>query len=449
MKEIRLSQCMIVKNEEENIKKALSWGKGIVCEQIVVDTGSSDNTVKIAKEMGATVYHFPWINDFSAAKNFAIEKAKGNWIAFLDADEYFSEDDAKKIIPYLREVEKHSSYIENKMGGKADVISCPCVNLNDKGQPFSVVTFQRIFRNVPRIRYTGMIHETLAAVSGSKLVYIDAEDSFSVFHTGYKMEVYDKTDKAKRNLELLLKELEATPGNPNAYAYLADSYYALNDLEEAENCCRKAIANKSMGIGKELLLSAHQRLLQILHTKEGVTKDTIWEAYKSAIKEDPGHPDFDFFYGTYLLMHDDWQEGVSYLETALDKSEKYRSRTNIIIHGSITNIYNNIGVACSKMNDLHKAVKYFTLSLRLDKNQPNVLCDLLTKLSTGVNPAPAMDILNFLSQIYDFSKELDLYIIYKCSDVAKNEELKKLVYPFLSDDRKKEIKDSNNKSDKE
>lgn len=87
---------MIVKNEEKNIRKALTWGKSIVCEQIVVDTGSTDKTVEIAKEMGAKVFHFEWIDDFSAAKNFAIDQASGNWIAFLDADEYFPMKTRKK-----------------------------------------------------------------------------------------------------------------------------------------------------------------------------------------------------------------------------------------------------------------------------------------------------------------------------------------------------------------
>ena len=68
---------MIVKNEEKNIRRALSWGKDIMCEQIVVDTGSSDRTVEIAREMGAKIFSFPWINDFAAAKNFAIDQAKG------------------------------------------------------------------------------------------------------------------------------------------------------------------------------------------------------------------------------------------------------------------------------------------------------------------------------------------------------------------------------------
>ena len=86
MDRANISQCMIVKNEEENIIKALSWGKKIMAEQIVIDTGSTDRTIELAKQMGAIVYEFPWDDDFAAAKNYAIEKARYDWIAFLDAD---------------------------------------------------------------------------------------------------------------------------------------------------------------------------------------------------------------------------------------------------------------------------------------------------------------------------------------------------------------------------
>ena len=75
---IRISQCMIVKNEEKNIEKALTWGKDLMWEQIVVDTGSTDKTVEIAAKLGAKIYHFPWVDDFAAAKNYAISSASGN-----------------------------------------------------------------------------------------------------------------------------------------------------------------------------------------------------------------------------------------------------------------------------------------------------------------------------------------------------------------------------------
>ena len=125
----RLSQCMIVKNEETNIRRALSWAAGIAEEQIVVDTGSTDRTVEIAREMGAKVYSFSWTDDFSAAKNFAISKASGQWIAFLDADEYLSEEDAQKLPGLLKQLSP----------GRTDGIMTAWVQLDSQGN----VIFQR------------------------------------------------------------------------------------------------------------------------------------------------------------------------------------------------------------------------------------------------------------------------------------------------------------------
>ena len=118
-----ISQCMIVKNEEKNIERALSWGKGIVAEQIVVDTGSTDRTIKIAQSMGAKVYEFAWADDFAAAKNYAVTKAKCEWIAFLDADEYFLPEDAKNLAMYIRKLPR-SAY---------DGICTAFVDLDDNG----------------------------------------------------------------------------------------------------------------------------------------------------------------------------------------------------------------------------------------------------------------------------------------------------------------------------
>ena len=101
MAKLRLSQCMIVKNEEKNIRRALSWGRDIMWEQIVVDTGSTDRTAQIAQEMGAKLFRFDWIDDFAAAKNHAIRQAGGDWIVFLDADEYLSPEDTEKLLPLL------------------------------------------------------------------------------------------------------------------------------------------------------------------------------------------------------------------------------------------------------------------------------------------------------------------------------------------------------------
>lgn len=79
---MRLSQCMIVKNEERNIERALRWGKGVVWEQIVVDTGSTDRTVELAEKMGAKVFYFEWQDDFRLPKTLPSAKLPETGLRF-------------------------------------------------------------------------------------------------------------------------------------------------------------------------------------------------------------------------------------------------------------------------------------------------------------------------------------------------------------------------------
>jgi len=116
---IKLSACTIAKNEEENIAKSIESYKKYVDEIIVVDTGSTDNTREVAEKAGAKVLSFEWKNDFSAAKNFALDNATGDWIIFLDADEWFEGDCASQIKKAVSETEKEGHL----------AVACKLVNL--------------------------------------------------------------------------------------------------------------------------------------------------------------------------------------------------------------------------------------------------------------------------------------------------------------------------------
>jgi len=211
---VRLSQCMIVKNEEKNIERALGWAKGIAFEQIVVDTGSTDRTVEIAEKLGAKVFHFEWINDFSAAKNFAIEQASGNWIAFLDADEYFSPKDAAKLLPFFKHIQS-----DPKLRNTWLVIQCPLLHIDETGKTTSIVAHERLFRNLPSIRYVGKIHEKLN-IHVDNTVY--GED-IAIIHTGYSRTAYRETNKAQRNIDILKAAISDDPGDINLRGYLAEA----------------------------------------------------------------------------------------------------------------------------------------------------------------------------------------------------------------------------------
>ena len=102
---ITISLCMIVKNEEKNLGKCLESLKGIVDEMIVVDTGSTDRTVEIAKEYGARVEHFEWVGDFSKARNYAFSLATCDYIYSADADEEIDEENRQRFIQLKKDIE--------------------------------------------------------------------------------------------------------------------------------------------------------------------------------------------------------------------------------------------------------------------------------------------------------------------------------------------------------
>ena len=233
---VMLSQCMIVKNEEKNIERALSWAKGFAFEQIVVDTGSTDRTVELAKEFGAKVLHFDWVDDFSVAKNFAMDQARGEWIAILDADEYISREDTEELIRILEQIQNDPEKEEN-----CDAITCSFIDLDENGNTVSLGSHQRIFRNRPYLRYTGRIHEVIK-IKNTHLI----TDDIRIFHTGYTQSAYTDSDKLERNISMLRKEYEKDPDNPDTMHYLANSLLSSGTdeaREEAEELHLRALAS--------------------------------------------------------------------------------------------------------------------------------------------------------------------------------------------------------------
>ena len=158
---IKLSACVIVKNEEKNLPDWLDCMKAVADEMVVVDTGSTDNTVALAKAAGAKVYFFKWINDFSAAKNYAIEQATGDWILFLDADETFT-DAARRVLRQELERFDKDKNVACLLNRLIDV------DVDKNNRVFNNSLLPRIFRRSPYIRYRGAIHEQVGNTQGNK-----------------------------------------------------------------------------------------------------------------------------------------------------------------------------------------------------------------------------------------------------------------------------------------
>ena len=144
-----ISLCMIVKNEEKNLPRCLESVCGLVDEMIILDTGSEDNTVSIAQSFGAKVYQIPWPGDFSAARNESVEKAGGDWILYLDADEVLDPCGCPDCI--------------RKAASDPEVTawSIPIRCLKWESASYSVTVNIRLFRNLPELRFENEVHERI------------------------------------------------------------------------------------------------------------------------------------------------------------------------------------------------------------------------------------------------------------------------------------------------
>ena len=354
----KISQCMIVKNEEKNIERALTWGKGVVAEQIVVDTGSTDKTVEIARRLGAKVYHFTWVNDFAAAKNFALEKAQYPWIAFLDADEYFSEEDGKKLAELLAELSLSSS----------DAVMTACIHLYDNGTIMQVDSQIRIFRNSPKLRYHGRIHEVLSYDDGRSLNVFEANEVLSIFHTGYGEEADAKKKASRRNLLLIQEELKENPKNYQMQAYLGNEYLSFGEWDSAEEAYRKAISlipEALIGEYSVLTSGVFSRLLSILTARSGNHEAKILELYRQASFGWPKEADYEYLLGDYYAGRRNFWEGERYLKLALEKLDKYgNAQYSSKLSAKIMHTYELLMMCCLNNGNHADCVKYGAAILR-------------------------------------------------------------------------------------
>jgi len=191
----RISVCMIVRNEEQNLADCLRSIQGLADEVIVVDTGSTDSTVAIALDFQAKVYHFTWCDDFSAARNESLRHATGDWIIWLDADDRLDKHQHAKIRRLAdQSVAKGFYFILQNQG----VDQAKCYQL-------------RMFPNRPEIRFERPIHEQV----GSAIARIGLQTQTTeivLIHTGYSSPEVVQAKK-KRYLELMAKWLAEHPSD--------------------------------------------------------------------------------------------------------------------------------------------------------------------------------------------------------------------------------------------
>jgi len=226
-----LSLAMIVKNEEKNLGKCLGSVKGLVDEIVIVDTGSTDKTLEIAKASGAKVEHFAWTDNFSEARNKSLSLCSGDWILSLDADEMLDSQEHMTIKQALLNPDAfaYNMLLRNYLNSGASYGINGAATPNDESfEPamqfshYSSHPRLRLFRNVKSPYFSGRVHETVeiwAEAHGYSPLPLNA----AIHHFG-KHDSQRELDKQPFYYELAKKDLT---DNPN------DAYAHYNVLQEA------------------------------------------------------------------------------------------------------------------------------------------------------------------------------------------------------------------------
>lgn len=216
-----ISLCMIVRDEERFLGDALESVRGVVDEICIVDTGSRDATLEIARRAGARIREIPWEDDFSKARNAALAMASRRWILVLDADERLAPR-SRELVAQLRDQPAHLTGLWVR-----------CYNFTDdyKGTGAMSNALVRIFPNDERVRYRNKLHEFIA-LDGSEAGMPAVLSPIEIIHLGYMQDVMRERGKHERNRALAEAALRVDPHDPfNWYNYATSAMLARQTWE--------------------------------------------------------------------------------------------------------------------------------------------------------------------------------------------------------------------------
>lgn len=385
-----LTLCMIVKDEEAVIARCLDSIKNIAEEIIIVDTGSTDRTKEIAsKYPQVSIYDFEWINDFSAARNAALNKATGKWILILDADEYLDTTESNSLKLFLQNEEPQPNVVFNM-----SIINYTGDSLA-KGNILES-SADRLFPNYMGIHYTRPIHEQLESVhKNTQLIY--KRIPFRIFHTGYLAEVISGKDKHARNMGIF-DAYKSTHGL-DAYDHftLGNEYQAMRDTEKALNHYRLAVKGASRNnawyphalVG---LINSHIQLGQFSES---------WKLVENKLSFYNDYPDYHTIKGILYEAIGWFEQAEDCYKSAIDRAERLASKKGDFWllspnYGSEIPFSRLVNISFSQCRT-GDGVFWLTKQLM---NQPNDLASLIHLLETISQHEAMESILHLLTRLY-------------------------------------------------
>lgn len=317
---IPISVCMIARNEEKHIEECCRRLQRYGFEIVLADTGSTDHTIELARKYTSQIYHFDWCDDFSTAKNFAIQKSSHDWILSLDCDEYIETIDQAALQECMKRNPRSAGriLIRNRF--------------TENGQPsYEQVRVSR-FVNRQYFHFEGAVHEQLvpgAALHHTKYVY---SAPITVLHVGYDGSEAEMFAKSRRNISLLEKELEVQGPDPYLYFQLGQSYRRLHDYEKALHYFDAGLAmdvDPSLDYVQTMVESYGYTLLDLNRALDALNLLGVYKDFSR-------RADFVFLMGLIYMNNglfneavNEFQKATTMEEFAIDGVNSYKANYNI------------------------------------------------------------------------------------------------------------------------
>lgn len=351
-----ISACMIVKNEEELLPECLESIRDWVDEIVIVDTGSTDKTIEIAKSYGAKIYHQKWESNFSKHRNYSIDEATSDWIFIIDADERFYNEDVEII---------------KKQINKSDysIIAINVYNVSGKfEEKVTSLASVRFFKNELNLHYKGRVHNQLEIDPSIPIIRTKAR----LKHLGYGLSEDKMAAKAKRTIELLEKQIKDRPDFAFAYFNYAqvlmgqDLSVHLDNPPKIIKAASKAVELTNPdkpGRGEKDIHLMCLEQLALIYFITGQNDKAEEKALRALeIKDD--YLDPILLLGNIYLRNKEFIKAEEYYNRYLTVQKKYDQSVGVdelmVLHPqSFHHAYYGLGMVCEFKKDWDQAIKYY------------------------------------------------------------------------------------------
>lgn len=367
---MKLSLCAIAKNEEASLPQCLNSVKDVVDEMVVLDTGSSDRTPEIARELGARVHHFDWSNDFAAARNESLKYVTGDWVLVLDADEVL----APEIIPEMKQAMESDRYL---------LINLVRQEVGASQSPYSLVS--RLFRNHPAIRFEHPYH---AMVDDSITRLLQQEPDkwavgslalVAILHSGYQPEAISERNKLATAKLILEQYLSTHPHDPYTCSKLGALYVQIGEVTRGMELLQLGLAS-SAAVETPLRYELHYHLGIAYSRLDKLSKAKA--EYVAALQQEIMLPLKLGAYnnlGNLLLETGDVTGAIAVYQTVLQ------------IDPNLATGYFNLGLALRQKGRINEAIAAYKQAIELKRDYAEAYQNLGVTLLKAGNILSAMD----------------------------------------------------------